>query len=207
MSVQRQPGQCGAATSPTAPAAPTAQPILNQRSKSIQNFGTVLAYPIALPEAARKANVAALNQMLADSIYLRDLHRKSEWQVVGATFRQMAHLFHKHYKMMDHLVGKLGKRVQTLGGVTVAVPHDVVDMAKIERPPIDREELPVQISRLIEGHEKIIEQCRALAKLAEGNGDEGTEELITDHVLRRHEKAVWHLAAHLTDTPLVCATK
>jgi starvation-inducible DNA-binding protein len=200
MSVQRQPGQCAAG------AAPSAQPILSQRSKSIQPFGTVVNYPVALPESARKANVAALNQILADSIYLRDMYRKSEWQVTGATFRQMNHLFHRHYKKLDHLVGKIGKRVQTLGGVSVAVPHDVVEMTKIERPTIDREELPVQLSRLLEAHELVISELHALARQAEGNGDEGTVELITDHVLLRHEKAVWHLAAHLTDTPLVCAT-
>jgi starvation-inducible DNA-binding protein len=200
MSVQRQPGQCAPGT------APTAQPILNQRSKTIQPFGTVLNYPVALPEAARKANVAALNQILADSIYLRDMYRKNAWQVTGATFRQMSHLFHKHYKKVDHLVGKIGKRVQTLGGVAVAVPHDVVEMSKIERPPIDREELPVQLSRLLEGHERILVACHALARLADSNGDDGTVELISDHVIRPHEKAVWHLSAHLTETPLVCAT-
>jgi starvation-inducible DNA-binding protein len=207
MSVQRQPGQCGAGTSPTAPVATPAQPILNQRSKSIQPLGTVLNYPIALSEATRKANVAALNQILADSIYLRDMYRKSEWQVLGATFREMNHLFHRHNKKLNHLVGKIGKRVQTLGGVTVVMPNDVVEMTKIERPPVDREELPVQLSRLIEAHELILAECHALARLAESNGDDGTVELMADHVIRPHEKAVWHLAAHLTDTPLVCATK
>jgi starvation-inducible DNA-binding protein len=201
MSVQHQPGQC------VPGAAPSAQPILNQRSKSIQPFGTVVNYPIALSEAVRKANVASLNQILADSIYLRDLYRKSEWQVTGATFRQMKHLFHRHYKKLDHIVGKIGKRVQTLGGVSVVVPNDVVEMTKIERPPIDREELPVQLSRLLEGHERILAECHALARQGDANGDDGTVELISDHVILPLEKAVWHLAAHLTDTPLVCATK
>jgi starvation-inducible DNA-binding protein len=199
MSVQRQPGHCVST--------PSAQPILNQRGKTIQPFGTVVNYPIALPEAVRKANVASLNQILADTIYLRDMYRKNALQVTGATFRQMNHLFRKHYKKVDHLVGDLGKRVQMLGGVSVMVPNDVVEMTKIERPPIDREELPVQLSRLLEGHEVILVACHALARQADANGDDGTVELISDHVIRQHEKAVWHLSAHLTETPLVCATK
>ena len=201
MSVQRQPGQCAAS------ATPTAQPILGQRSKAIQPYGTVLNYPLALSEEVRKASVDGLNQILADSIYLRDMYKKGQWQVTGATFRQMHKLFGRHFKKQNMLVDKIGDRVQALGGVTVAVPHDVAAMTKIERPPIDREELPVQLSRLLEAHEAILKECHELVKLATAGGDDGTMELIADHVIRPHEKQVWRLSAHLTDTPLVCASK
>jgi starvation-inducible DNA-binding protein len=201
MSVQRQPGKCGAT------AAPTAQPVLGQRSKAIQPYGTVVDYPLALSEAARKASVDALNQILADSIYLREMYRKHAWQVTGATFRQMHHLFSRHFKKQNRLVHLLGNRVQTLGGVAVAVPNDVAQMTKIERPPIDREELPVQLSRLLEGHEVVLEGCHAAIKIADPNGDDGTVELLADYIILPNEKQVWRLAAHLTETPLVCATK
>jgi starvation-inducible DNA-binding protein len=201
MSVQRQPGKCGANVTPAA------QPILNQRSKNIQPYGTVLNYPLALSDAARKENVAALNQLLADSLYLRDMYKKHQWQVTGATFRQLYKLFGGHFKKQNRLAGMIGKRVQTLGGVSVVVPNDVAEMTKIERPPIDREALPVQLSRLLEAHEVIIKGCHEVIKIAEANGDDGTVELLADEVIRAHEKEVWHLSAHLSDTPLVCATK
>lgn len=198
MSVQRQPGKCGATG---------AQPVLNQRGKIIQAHGTTVDYPLTLSEVAHRENVATLNQILVDSIYLRDMYRKHEWQVLGATFREVNRLFHKHAKKQNHLVGKLGKRVQTLGGVTVVVPNDVAERTKIERPPIDREELPVQLSRLVEAHEVVLKGCHEAIKIAEANGDHGTVELLADHIILPNEKQVWHLAAHLTDTPLVCATK
>lgn len=201
MSVQRQPGKCG--SSPT----PTAEPVLNQRSKPIQSYGTVLHYPLALPETARKASVDALNQILADTIYLRDMYQKHRWQVTGATFHQIHKLFKRHYKKQDYFVHLLGTRVQALGGVTVAVPHDVVAMTKVERPPIDREELPVQLSRLLEAHELILAESHAAVRIAEANHDDGTVELLSDHLILPSEKQVWRLSAHLTETPLVCATK
>ena len=77
MNHPRQPGKCGATGEPAA------QPILNQRSNDIQPLGTVVKYPLALADDAKKAITDALNQILADSIYLREMYRKSEWQTTG----------------------------------------------------------------------------------------------------------------------------
>lgn len=200
MSVQRQSSGCGAGVPPTA------QPILNQRGQSLQTFGALVKYPLALADTARQASADALNQILADSIYLREMYKKHEWQTTGATFRQMNHVFRKHFKRQNRIVQRVGNRVQALGGVAVAVPNDVVRMTKIERPSSDREELPVQLSRLLEGHEVVLAECHAAVNVARQNGDDGTVELLEDYVILPNEKQVWHLAAHLTDTPLVCAT-
>jgi starvation-inducible DNA-binding protein len=200
MNVQPQSGKC-AGTSVLA------QPILNQRGKTIQPYGTEVDYQNTLSEAARKASVDALNQILADSIYLRDMYQKNQWQVTGPTFHPMYKLFHKHFHRQGHLVQKLGKRVQMLGGVSIAVPHDVVEKTKVERPPIDREQLPVQLSRLLEAHAVVLRGCHEGVRIAEANHDDGTVELLADHIIRPNEKQVWKLAAHLTDTPLVCAVR
>jgi starvation-inducible DNA-binding protein len=199
MSVLRQPGKCGANP-------PSAQPILNQRSLPIQASGTVVSYPLALSETARAASVAALNQILVDSIYLREMYQKSHWQVTGPTFRMLHHLFKHHFHKQNKLVNKLGRRVQTLGGVTLVVPNDVAEMTRIERPPRDREEVPVQLSRLLEAHEIVLKGCHEGVRIAEANHDDGTVELLSDDIILPNEKQVWHLSAHLTDTPLVCAT-
>ncbi len=200
MAVQTRSGSCGAGVKPAA------QPIQSQRSNDIQPLGTLVQYPLALTEDAKKAVTEALNQILADSIYLREMYKKSEWQTTGATFRQMSHLFHRHAKKQNKIVQRLGNRVQTLGGVTVVVPNDIARMTQIERPPSDREELPVQLSRLLEAHEVILKECHEAVKIADQNGDDGTEELLQDDVILPNEKQVWRLSAHLTDTPLVCAS-
>jgi starvation-inducible DNA-binding protein len=182
-----------------------AQPLLGQRAPEIQPYGTLAQYPIALDARVRVASIEALNQILADTMMLRDLYKKHHWQVAGHTFYQLHLLFDKHYTEQSTLVDALAERIQSLGGISVAVPHDVAEMTRIERPPRGREEVPVQLSRLLEAHELVLKEVREAAKQAAEAGDDGTNDLLVSEVIRTHEMQVWFLAEHLVDTPLVRA--
>jgi starvation-inducible DNA-binding protein len=182
-----------------------AQPLLGQRAPEIQPYGTLAQYPIALDEHIRAASIEALNQILADTMMLRDLYKKHHWQVAGHTFYQLHLLFDKHYGEQSTLVDALAERIQSLGGISVAVPHDVAEMTRIERPPRGREEVPVQLSRLLEAHELVLKEVREAAEKAAEAGDDGTNDLLVSGVIRTHEMQVWFLAEHLVDTPLVRA--
>src|SRR6185295_18240639 len=74
-----------------------ARPLVGQKSVEIQPFGTIVKLPIALSEKACRQSVENLNQVLADTITLRDLYKKHHWQVAGPTFYQLHLLFDKHY--------------------------------------------------------------------------------------------------------------
>jgi starvation-inducible DNA-binding protein len=174
-----------------------AAPLLHQRANAIQQFGTVVKLPIGLDEDVLLENSKNLNQLLADTIMLRDLYKKHHWQVSGHTFYQLHLLFDKHYAEQAELVDSIAERVQSLGGVTLAIAHDVAEHTKLERPPIDREEVPVQISRLLESHEIILKEARAYAKLAADHGDDGTNDLIVSEVIRTNEAQAWFLSEHL----------
>ena len=184
---------------------PEAQPILRQRSREIQPFGTLARYPLALPDDVRAASVEALNQVLCDTIVLRDLYKKHHWQVSGPTFYALHLLFDKHAGEQAELIDLLAERVQTLGGVSIAMAPDVAEATTIERPPKGREEVPVQLSRLLEAHEIILKQARAAAKKAADQGDDGSNDVLVSNVIRTNELQVWFVAEHLVDTPLVRA--
>src|SRR5690606_17891989 len=62
------------------------QPHLKQRGKPIQGYGKLVRYPLALDEKARSKMCETLNQVLADTITLRDMYKKHHWQVSGPTF-------------------------------------------------------------------------------------------------------------------------
>src|SRR4029453_17660287 len=109
--------------------------------------------PIGLDERTRAASVEKLNQILADTITLRDLYKKHHWQVSGHTFYQLHLLFDKHAGEQDELIDEIAERIMMLGGVSVAMGADVGEMTRIPRPPLGREEPPVQIARLLEAHE------------------------------------------------------
>jgi starvation-inducible DNA-binding protein len=183
-----------------------AQPRIHQRAGEIQAYGTVLyALPLDLEEPVRLEMTEQLNFLLADTMTLRDLYKKSHWQVAGPTFYQLHLLFDKHYGEQVEVVDEIAERIQLLGGVSLAMAADVAETTRIERPPRGREEVPVQISRLLDAHQIIIGHCRQLARRASELGDDGTNDLVVSDVLRANELQVWFLNEHLVDVPLVHA--
>ena len=182
-----------------------ARPLVGQSAPEIQPYGTIARLPNALSENVCAESAENLNQILADTITLRDMYKKHHWQVSGHTFYQLHLLFDKHFGEQVEMVDALAERVQTLGGVAIAMAHDVAETTRIERPPKGREEVPVQISRLLDAHLVIIGHCRKLAERADKLGDQGTNDLVVSDVLRTNELQSWFLSEHLVNEPLVHA--
>src|SRR3989442_11173411 len=61
----------------------------------------------------------------------------------------------------------------------------------IPRPPRGREEVPVQLSRLLHAHEIVLKEARAMARQAAEAGDDGTNDLLVSDVIRPNELQVW----------------
>ena len=185
-----------------------AQPRFHQSAPEIQAYGTVThLQPLELEEVVRLEMSEQLNQLLADTVTLRDLYKKSHWQVAGPTFYQLHLLFDKHFGEQGELVDLIAERIQLLGGVSLAMSADVAETTQIERPPRGREEVPVQLSRLLDAHQVIIGEVRTLARRASNVGDDGTNDLVVSQVLRTNELQVWFLSEHLVDVPLVKAKR
>jgi starvation-inducible DNA-binding protein len=182
-----------------------ARPLLHQHAHEIQPYGKIAKLPIALDESVCAQSAENLNQVLADTITLRDLYKKHHWQVVGHTFYQLHLLFDKHHEEQDELVDTIAERIQLLGGVSLAMAADVAETTIIPRPPRGREEAPVQISRLLEAHEILLKEARTMARQASEAGDDGTNDVLVSDIIRTNELQVWFLAEHLVDVPLVKA--
>jgi starvation-inducible DNA-binding protein len=180
-----------------------ARPVARQQAHEIQAFNQVIRFPIALSENAAKQSVANLNQVLADTMTLRDLYKKHHWQVAGPTFYQLHLLFDKHAGEQTELIDSIAERIQLLGGVSIAMAHDVAERTLIPRPPKGREATPIQISRLLHAHEIVLKEARAMAARATEGGDDGTNDLLVSDVIRRNELQVWFLAEHVVDAPVV----
>ena len=182
----------------------TAQPRYLQSAPEIQKYGTVnRLVPLELEEPVRLELTAQLNQLLADTMTLRDLYKKSHWQIVGPTFYQLHLLYDKHFGEQLELVDSIAERIQLLGGVSIAMAHDIAEITQIERPPRGREAVTVQLSRLLEAHRVIIGQARKLARRAGELGDDGTNDLVVSEILRHNELQVWFLGEHLVDVSVV----
>jgi starvation-inducible DNA-binding protein len=179
-------------------------PHWHAQAKEIQKYGSVIDdMPHPLDAKVRTDMVARLNQLLADSISLRDMYKKHHWQVSGPTFYQLHLLFDKHFDEQVEMVDTIAERVQLLGGVTIAMGGDVAETTRIQRPPRGREEVPVQISRLLEAHKIIIQSCLDISDAADKAGDQGTNDLVVSDILRPNELQSWFIGQHLVEMPLI----
>jgi len=181
------------------------RPLVNQSAPEIQPYGTIARLPNALAENTCAQSAESLNQLLADTITLRDMYKKHHWQVSGPTFYQLHLLFDKHYEEQNEIVDTIAERIQLLGGISLAMAADVAETTMIPRPPRGREEVPVQISRLLHAHEIILKEAHSMARLADESEDDGTNDLIVSDVIRTNELQVWFLSEHIVDVPVVRA--
>ena len=185
----------------TATASTAVEPTLHQQTgpaaQITQHYGDIVPRPHGMKQDLAAASVAMLNQVLADTMTLRDMYKKHHWQVVGPTFNQLHLMYDQHHEAQVELVDALAERIQVLGGVSLAMAADVAEETRIPRPPRGREPAAVQLSRLIDAHTLILKESRELAEKAGDAGDSGTNDLLVSQVVRCNELQVWFLSEHL----------
>lgn len=190
------------AAAPVADIQEVAQPQFRVDYREIQPFGTLRKLPIGLEDNARGQSVHTLNQVLAETMTIRDMYKKHHWQMSGATFYQLHLLLDKHYEEQAALVDLVAERIMMLGGISIAMAPDVAEMTTIPRPPKGREDVPSQLSRLLEAHEIILNLARDGADEADESGDDGTNDILVSSIIRTNESQVWFIAEHLAETEL-----
>jgi starvation-inducible DNA-binding protein len=180
-----------------------ASPTLAKLGEEVQPFNAMRSLPIGLAEKVRRESSKVLNEILADTTILYALYKKAHWNVSGPTFYQLHLLFDKHAEEQAELIDLLAERVQALGGIAVGDPRHAAELTSIERAPDGAEDVPAQITRLLEAHEIIIGKVREAIETTEKSKDWGSNDLLMGDVLRRHELQVWFIAEHLVDVPIV----
>lgn len=190
-------------TAEQAPKPRSSQPWLHQRGEEIQQFGTVRQFPIGLSYDTRMYSCQRLNQVLCDTRILRDMYKKHHWLMRGQTFYQLHLLMDKHSDEQTELIDTVAERVQTLGGVAVGDPRHVAEITNIPRPPDGVEEVPAMLSRLLQAHQTILDDCHDAAERVQEMKDDGTNDVFVSDVIRTNELQAWFVVEHLVDTPLV----
>ncbi len=163
----------------------------------VQSFGQLVPTRIGLGANVRHRSVAALNRMLAHTLLLRDLYKKSHWHTAGATFYQLHLLFDRHAERQTELADVLAERVQTLGGVSLALARDLAQESRLSRASRDREAATAMLHHLCDAHELILVEARSLARQAAEDGDDGTNDVLISEVVRTNELQCWFVAEHL----------
>jgi starvation-inducible DNA-binding protein len=176
-------------------------PSLHRQSQATarvsQDYGSIIPMPHGMEQSLAASSVGMLNQVLADTVTLRDMYKKHHWQVVGPTFNQLHLMYDKHHEAQVELVDAIAERIQVLGGVSLAMAADIAEETRVPRPPRGREPADVQLSRLIDAHTLILKESREMADKADDAGDSGTNDLLVSQVVRCNELQVWFLSEHL----------
>jgi len=173
------------------------EPIVPSEHGVTQEFGVARRNPLALDSSSAAASIDNLNQLLADTMTLRDLYKKHHWQASGPNFYSIHLLFDKHYGEQAELVDLIAERIQTLGGICIAMAPDVAEITLISRAPKGREDTTAQITRLLQAHEVILIEARAMARDSATSGDLATNDILVSNVIRTSELQAWFLAEHI----------
>jgi len=179
----------------------TASRLNGEHATEVQAFGSMIPVPDALATSARRKSVDNLNQLLADTMTLRDLYKKHHWQVSSPTFYQLHLLFDKHFGEQLELVDLVAERIMQLGGVCIAMAADVAEMTLIPFPPKGCEYAPVQIARLLHAHEIVLKEARTMAAQADRDGDDATNDILVSNIIRTNEAQVWFVSKHIEEVP------
>ena len=164
---------------------------------SSQAFSRFAGMRIALARKACEASVAVLNRILADTMTLRDLYKKYHWQASGAAFYVLHVLFDTHHEEQEELIDAIAERIQTLGGLSIAMAAEVAETTTLARPPRNREEPSQQLARLADAHKRVLYGVRAAARRALEIGDDATHNLLAIDVIPVNEKQAWRLRTQL----------
>ncbi|MEO8359853.1 MAG: DNA starvation/stationary phase protection protein [Vicinamibacteria bacterium] len=170
--------------------------------REFQPFGHLVRLPLALGRTVCRESVENLNQMLADTLTLRDLYQKSHWQASGPNFYQLHLLFEKHYNEQSRLADSIAERIQSLGGVSLAMSADIAETTLIPRPTRGREGPAAQLAQLLHAHEIVLREARAMARVAAEHDDYGTNDLLVSGVIRQNELQVWFIMSTAAGGPL-----
>lgn len=162
----------------------------------VQAFGELAPTRIGLSANVRYKSVAAPNRVLAHTLLLRDLYKKNHWQTHGSTFYQLHLLFDKHYAEQASLADALAERVQTLGGVALALGADAAAESRLGKAPRGRESVAAEIEELCAAHETILVEARVLAREAGQRGDDGTNDLFVSGIVRTNELQCCFIVEH-----------
>jgi starvation-inducible DNA-binding protein len=159
---------------------------------------------IVLARTTRAESVVVLNQILADTMTLRDLYKKHHGQTSGAALYL---LFDRHHSEQEDLIDAITERVRTLGGMSIATAADVAETTMLARPPRDCEGPFLPLAQLIDAHERVLYGVRAAACRAAALGDDGTNDLLVSDVIRTNEKQAWSVQEQLRHAALHAAAR
>ena len=150
-------------------------------------------------ETQSYATVAILEELLTQSIHLRDLYKSARWRTADLQHRQLHELFDGHYKEQIRLVDVLIDRIRILGGSGSVFAGDFVKDARCPCLHLDRKAAFRLVSELLDAHESVLNT----AQPTRVSGDhKWAQDFAIGHVVLTNDQQSWSLSGQLVDARL-----
>lgn len=150
---------------------------------------------IGLSEAYANNVNDQLNKLLSNLQVSYMNVRGFHWNIAGKQFFQLHAKFEDHYNSLAEMADEVAERILMLGGEPVHAFSKYLKLATLsEKENVSCAE--DTIKEVLAETIVLLEQERAILKLAAENGDEGTVDLMTGYISKQ-EKLIWMLNAFL----------
>jgi starvation-inducible DNA-binding protein len=149
---------------------------------------------LAASETQSRATVAILEELLAQSIHLRDLYKSARWQTADAPHRHLHQLFDVHYKEQVRLVDVLIDRIRLIGGSRSVFAGDFVKDARCPCLHLDRKAAFRAVGELLDAHESVLNT----AQPTRVSGDhKWVRDFAIGQVVLTNDQQIWSLSEQL----------
>lgn len=112
-------------------------------------------------DAESKKTIAALSELLNQSINLRDLYKKARWQTADIQYRRLRQLFDRHYQEQLQLVDVLTDRIRTLGGSQQLFASQYIQCTRFACALRGNKAAGRLLCELLDAHESVLHTGRA----------------------------------------------
>jgi starvation-inducible DNA-binding protein len=145
-------------------------------------------------ETQAHATVAILEELLAQSIHLRDLYKSARWQTADVQHSQLHQLFDVHYKEQIWLVDVLIDRIRTLGGSGSVFAGDFVKDARCPCLHLDRKAAFRLVGELLDAHESVLNTAQPPGL---SGGHKWARDFAIGQVVLTNNQQSWSLSEQL----------
>jgi len=107
-------------------------------------------------DASACKTVAVLQELLTQSIHLRDLYKNARWQCCGIEFRDLRQMLDHHYKEQLSVIDVLVDRIRNLGGAARVFAGDFLQRTQFCHALRGRLAPKHLLHELLEAHESVL---------------------------------------------------
>ena len=149
-----------------------------------------------LPADARAAVVEVLNLHLADLTDLFTQTKHAHWNVKGRQFYALHQMFDELAATVLESVDDVAERVTALGGLARGTARMASENSRLEEFPTDTIAADDVLRLMADRYAAAAEHVRGGIDQADGQGDQGSADLLTD-VVRMLDKSLYFIESHL----------